>query len=141
MGGMTGPLRGVHVAIVGDDRDALEFLTQTLRYHGALVTMHDSARSVLRLMQLLIVSVVVVDLVDVSDVTLKIIRTIRGLPVEDGGRVPVIVLYSGAVEVEPRIVAEDVDSVIRKPVQASELAHTVAMVYAASTDHRPEDSA
>ena len=33
---MSTPLRGVHVAVVGDDRDALEFLTQTLRYHGAL---------------------------------------------------------------------------------------------------------
>ena len=138
---MTGPLRGVHVAIVGDDRDALEFLTQTLRYHGALVTMHESVRSVLRLMQLLMVSVVVVDLADVSDVTLKVIRTIRGLSPEDGGRVPVIVLYTGGTELEPRIVAEDVDSVIRKPVHASELAHTVAMVFAASTDHRPDAGA
>lgn len=138
---MTGPLRGVHIAIVGDDRDALEFLTQTLRYHGALVTMHDTARSVLRLMQLLIVSVVVVDVGEVSDVSLKTIRTIRGLPPEDGGRVPIIVLYSGSPDAEPRIVAEDADSVVRKPVQASELAHTVAMVYAASTDHRPDAEA
>ena len=138
---MTGPLRGVHVAIVGDDRDALEFLTQTLRYHGALVTTHDTARSVMRLMQLLIVSVVVVDLGEVSDVSLKIIRTIRGLPSDEGGRVPVIVLYAGPPDSEPRIVAEDVDSVVRKPVQAAELAHTFATVYAASTDHRPDAGA
>ena len=136
---MTTPLRGVHVAVVGDDRDALDFLSQTLRYHGALVTTHDSARSVLRLMQLLRVSVVVIDLGDVTDVSLKVIRTVRGLPPEDGGRVPIIVLYKGPTDVEPRIVAEDVDSVIRKPVQATELARTVAMVYAASTDLPPEE--
>jgi CheY-like chemotaxis protein len=131
---MTTPLRGVHVAVVGDERDALDFLTQTLRYHGALVTHHDSARSVLRLMQLLIVNVVVVDIGELSDVSLKVITTIRALPARVGGRVPIVVLYAGPSDAEPRIVAADVDSVIRKPVQAAELAHTVAMVYAASTD-------
>ena len=136
---MSTPLRGVHVAVVGDDRDALEFLTQTLRYHGALVTTHDSARSVMRLMQLLVVSVVIVDLSEVSDVSLKLVRTIRGLPADAGGRAPMIVLYSGTPDAEPRIVAEDVDSVLRKPLQAAELAHTVALVYGSSTDHRPEN--
>ena len=136
---MTTPLRGVHIAVVGDDGDALDFLSQTLRYHGALVTSHDSARSVLRLMQLLRVSVVVVDLAEVTDISLKLIRTVRGLPSDVGGRVPIIVLYAGPMDIEPRIVAEDVDSVMRKPVQATELARTVAMVYAASTDLPPED--
>jgi CheY-like chemotaxis protein len=136
---MTTPLRGVHVAVVGDDADALEFLSATLRYHGALVTNHDSARSVLRLMQLLRVSVVVVDLAEVTDVSLKLIRTVRGLPPDEGGRVPIIVLYAGPAAVEPRIVAEDVDSVIKKPVQATELARTVAMVYAASSDAPPQE--
>ena len=136
---MTTPLRGVHIAVVGDDGDALDFLSQTLRYHGALVTSHDSARSVLRLMQLLRVSVVVVDLAEVTDISLKLIRTVRGLPPDVGGRVPIIVLYAGPMDIEPRIVAEDVDSVMRKPVQATELARTVAMVYAASTDLPPED--
>ena len=136
---MTTPLRGVHVAVVGDDGDALEFLSQTLRYHGALVTIHDSARSVLRLMQLLRVSVVVVDLAEVTDVSLKLIRPIRSLPPDEGGSVPVIVLYTGPTDVEPRIVAEDVDSIVRKPVQATELARTVAMVYAATSDTPLQD--
>jgi CheY-like chemotaxis protein len=131
---MTMPLRGVHVAVVGDDSDALEFLAQTLRYHGALVTTHDSARSVLRLMQLLLVNVLVVDLGEVSDVSLKLIRGIRALPPEAGGRVPVVVLFSGPSQAEPRIVAEDVDSVIRKPVQAAELARVVATVYAVTSE-------
>ena len=135
---MATPLRGVHVALVGEDNEALNFLSQTLRYHGALVTTHDSARSVLRLMELLRVAVVVVDLGTVSDVSLKLIRTVRTLPPDAGGRVPIIVLYSGPPEVESQIVAADVDSVIKKPVQATELARTVAMVYAASSDLPPE---
>src|SRR5919197_1206155 len=116
---MRTPGRGVPVTVVGDDIDALSFLSQTLRYHGALVTTHDTARSVLRLMQLLRVSVVIVDLPEVNDVSLKVIRTVRGLPEEAGGRVPIIVLYTGTRENEQRIVAEDVDSVLKKPVQAT----------------------
>lgn len=128
------PLHGVHVAVAGDDSDALEFLAQGLRYHGALVTTHDSARTVTRLMQVLLVNVLVVDLRDVSDVALKLIRNVRALPPRDGGRVPMVVLFAGPPEAEPRLVAEDVESVVRKPVQATELARIVATVAAAAAD-------
>jgi len=132
------PLRGVHVAVAGDDSGALEFLAHTLRYHGALVTTHDSARTLMRLMQLLLVNVLVVDLAEISDVGLKLLRNIRSLPPQEGGRVPIIVLHAGPPHAEQRIVAEDVDSVLRKPIQAAELARVVATVYAASSDRAPE---
>jgi DNA-binding response OmpR family regulator len=125
-------LRGVHVAIAGDERDALEFLAQPLRYHGALVTTHDPARTVLRLMQILLVNVLIVDLSDIMDDGLKLIRDVRSLSPRDGGRVPLIALFAGPSSAEPLIVAEDVDSVIRKPVGSSELVRVVASVVAAS---------
>jgi CheY-like chemotaxis protein len=130
---MMTPLRGVHVAVVGESAAALEALTQTLRYHGALVTMHDAARSLLRLMEIVVVSVVVVDLGEVTDVSLKVIRAIRALPRDRGGRVPIVALCAGAPDLEPRIVAEDVDSIARKPISGAQLAQTVATVYAVSS--------
>jgi CheY-like chemotaxis protein len=125
-------LRGVHVAVAGDDRDALEVLAQPLRDHGALVTTHDPARTVLRLMQILLVNVLVVDLGDVMDIGLKLIRDVRALAPQVGGRVPVVALFAGPRTAEPLIVAEDVDSVVRKPVASAELVRVVASVVAAS---------
>jgi CheY-like chemotaxis protein len=130
-------LRGVHVALAGDDGDALEFLAQPLRYHGALVTTHDPARTVLRLMQILLVNVLVVDLSEVMDIGLKLIHDVRTLAAEDGGRVPVIALFPGPPSAEALVVAEDVDSVIRKPVSAAELVRVVATVVAASPGGSP----
>ncbi len=131
-------LRGVHVALAGEDRDALEFLAQGLKYYGALVTTHDSARTVLRVMQLLLVNILVVDLGDVLNGGLKLIRSIRALPAREGGRVPIVALFGGPPDAEPRIVAEDVDSVLRKPVPAGEFARVIAMVVA-STPDSPRD--
>ncbi len=136
---MATPLRGVHVAIVGEDREALEFLGQTLKYHGALVTAHESARSVLRVMQLLRVNVVIVDVRQVDGPSVELIEAVRRGAAADGARVPIVALYSGPADAEPRLVAADVDSVMKKPVQISELARTVAMVYAASSDSPPDE--
>ena len=136
---MTTPLRGVHVAVIGDDGDAADVLTQTLRHQGALVTTHTTARSVMRLMQVLIVSVVVVDVSDTTDASLALIHAIRALPASEGGRVPVIALCDGGTDVERRVVAEDVDSVVKKPVHPAELARTVSAVFAAAVDHSHAD--
>lgn len=44
-------LRGIHVAVAGDDTDALTQLAQSLKRDGALVTAHDSARGLARVME------------------------------------------------------------------------------------------
>jgi CheY-like chemotaxis protein len=136
--GMETPLRGVHVAVVGDDRDGLDFLAQTLRYHGALVTAHESPRSVLRLMHVLRVNVLVLDLRESVDVAVRLVRSVRALSPDAGGRVPIVVLFAGPPEAESQIVVEDVDSIVRKPVPAAELARVIATVYAATPERGPE---
>jgi CheY-like chemotaxis protein len=123
---MTSPLHGVHVAVAGDHGDARDFLVQTLRSHGALVTVHDSARSVTRLMQVLRVNVVVIDLDEVTAPRLKMIRSVRGWSPANGAHVPIVVLFSGSAQAESRILAENIDAVVRKPVQAAELARIIA---------------
>jgi len=127
-------LRGVHVAVVGEDTDTLKFIDESLRYHGALLTTHKSLRTVCRLMRVLLVNVLVVDLGEGVDAGLALIRDVRALAPEDGGRVPIVVLYAGPAHAERRVVAEDIDSLVRKPVQASELARIIASVFAASPD-------
>ena len=127
---MLSPLHGVHVAVAGDQSDTREFLAQTLRCHGALVTVHDSMRSLTRLIQVLQVNVLVVDLDDVTATHLKMIRSARDLFSPNGGRVPIVVLFSGPAAAEPRIAAEEVDAVVKKPVQAAELASIIAATMA-----------
>jgi len=135
----SAPLRGVHVAVVGDDHDTLTFIDESLRYHGALVTTHNSLRTVFRLMRVLLVNVLIVALGEGVDAGLALIRDVRALPAEDGGRVPIVVLFAGPAHAEPRVVAEDIDSLVRTPVQAAELARIIAEVFAASPDAVRDD--
>ena len=125
-------LRGIHVAIAGDDPNALAHLTQSLRHDGALVTTHDSARSLARVMQILVVNVLVVSLAALTSETLGLIRKVRALPRDEGGRVPIVAVYSGRPADEPWLVAEDVDSIVRTSTAEAELARAIRAVVAAS---------
>jgi len=127
-------LRGIHVAVTGDDTDALAYLAESLKRDGALVTAHGSARSLARVMQLLVVNVLVVDLSALTSESLGLIRKVRALPSEEGGRVPIVALYAGPEHDEPRLVAEDVDSVVRKPANNAEIARAIAAVFAAAPE-------
>ena len=129
---MARALHGVHVAIAGDPSDARNVLAEILRHHGALVTVHDSARSVMRVMAALEVNVVVVDLDDVTAPHLNMIRAFRGAPAANGGRVPIVVLVSSPGDMDPRLAAVDVAAVVRKPVQVTALVRIIAT--AASVD-------
>ena len=126
-------LRGIHVAVAGDDPTALAQLTASLRDDGALVTVHGSAQSLARLMALLVVNVLVVDLAARSrDHALMLIREVRARTPNDGGRVPIIALFAGSDHDEQQLVAADVDSVVRKPADAAELSRIIRDVFAAS---------
>ena len=124
-------LRGIHVAVVGDT-NVLAQLTQSLSDDGALVTAHDSGRSLARLMQLLVVNVLVVDVASLTGESVNVIRKVRALSADEGGRVPIVALYAGPAADEPQLVAEDVDSIVRQPADHAELARAIATVFAAS---------
>lgn len=131
-------LRGIHVAVAGDDTGALTELAHSLRRDGALVTAHDSARGLARLMQVLVVNVLVVDLTALTSEALGLIRRVRALPPEEGGRVPIVALYAGPERDEPRLVAEDVDSIVRKPADDAEVARAISAVFAAAPERIKE---
>ena len=125
-------LRGIHVALAGDDSHALAQLTEFLRDDGALVTIHDSAQSLARLMRLLVVNVLVVDLCVLPSEAFTLIRNVRALTPDDGGRVPIVALYAGPDGAVPRLIAADVNSIVRKPVDMTELARIINAVLAAA---------
>jgi CheY-like chemotaxis protein len=124
-------LRGIHVAVVGDT-NVLAQLTQSLSDDGALVTAHASWGSLARLMQLLVVNVLVVDVASVSAESVDLIRKVRALSADEGGRVPIVALFAGPEADEPQLVAEDVDSIVRQPADRAELARAITAVFAAS---------
>ena len=125
------PLRGIHVAVVGDT-DGLGQLTQCLSDDGALVTAHDSWRGLARLMQLLLVNVLVVDVASVNGKSVDVIRRVRARSADEGGRVPIVALFAGSPADEAQLVAEDVDSIVRQPADRVELARAIIAVFAAS---------
>jgi len=124
-------LRGIHVAIVGDT-NVLAQLSQFLGDDGALVTAHNSWRSLARLMQLLVVNVLVVDVGSLTGESVDLIRKVRARSADEGGRVPIVALFAGPASDEPQLVAEDVDSIVRQPVDQTELARAIIAVFAAS---------
>ena len=124
-------LRGIHVAVVGDT-NVLAQLTQFLGDDGALVTVHNSWRHLARLMQLLVVNVLVVDVGSLTGESVDLIRKVRARSADEGGRVPIVALFAGPASDEPQLVAEDVDSIVRQPVDQAELTRAIIAVFAAS---------
>ena len=124
-------LRGIHVAVVGDTNE-LGQVTQSLRDDGALVTAHDSWRRLARLMQLLVVNVLVVDVASITGESVDVIRRVRALSADEGGRIPIVALFAGPVSDEPQLVAEDIDSIVRQPADHAELVRAIIAVFAAS---------
>ena len=123
---MAARLRGIHVALAGDDSNALAQLTSILRDDGALVTIHDSARTLSRLTRLLVVNVLVVDLTALTGDAIAIVRDVRALTPEEGSRLPIIALYTGTAADQQDLVATRVDCVLRKPVDEGDLARTIS---------------
>jgi CheY-like chemotaxis protein len=122
---MAARLRGIHVAVAGDDSHALAQLTSSLRDDGALVTIHDSARTLSRLTRLLVVNVLVVDLVTLTGDGIAMVHDVRALRPEEGSRLPIIALYSGSESDQQRLIAARVDCILRKPVDEGDLARTI----------------
>jgi DNA-binding response OmpR family regulator len=123
---MAARLRGIHVAVTGDDSNALAQLTSSLRDDGALVTIHDSARTLARLIPLLVVNVLVVDLVTLTGDAIAMVHDVRALTPEEGSRLPIIALYNGSEADQQRLIAARVDCVLRKPVDTGDLARTIS---------------
>lgn len=119
-------LRGIHVLLAGDDTERLELFTSVLEYWGALVTGCNSAKSALHAMERLRPNVLVVDIEQIESEGEGLIRLVRALPEDAGGRIPAIAVVVIAREEEiQRLKAAGFDAHLTKPVPAVELGRAI----------------
>lgn len=120
-------LEGVHVLCVDDERDARDLVTALLERFGAKVTAKPSAADALKALN----SEEKFDVL-VSDISMpgedgySLIRKIRALPPEEGGKIPAIALTAfSRLEDKERTREEGYDQHVAKPVEPMKLVHTI----------------
>ena len=123
-GATAAALRGVHVLLVCDDAERCALFAEALKYAGALVTMSNSADDARAVMDRVRANVIVVELRDAADCT-RLIAALRGLPAEDGGKTPALVLTRSHDDAEP-LLAAGFQQHAAMPLRAAELCDAVA---------------
>jgi CheY-like chemotaxis protein len=128
-------LDGLRVLVVDDEEDARGLVSQVLREQGAEVHVAGSAREALERFGAVKPDVVVSDIGMPEADGLSLIRRIRALPSEQGGRTPAVALTAYArVEDAQRAFAAGYQTHVAKPVEAVHLATVVANLGGRSLD-------
>jgi PAS domain S-box-containing protein len=122
-------LGGVRILAVDDSRDTRELITVVLETCGANVTTAALVREALDVFAGWKPDVLICDIGMPEEDGYALIRTIRDLPPEQGGKVPAIAL-TGYVRVEDRMRALEAgyQMFVPKPIEAGELRSIVATV-------------
>jgi signal transduction histidine kinase/ActR/RegA family two-component response regulator len=120
-------LAGVSVLVVDDERDSREFVRRLLRELDATVDVAASADEAFEKIRLQPPDVVLCDIGMPEKDGYDFIRSLRGWPVQNGGRIPAaaVTAFAGA-EDRKRALLAGFQTHITKPVDASELAIVVA---------------
>jgi len=120
-------LRGVSVLLVEDDTDARETLAMVLERCGAKVTPAASAGEAMKALARALPDVLVSDIKMAGEDGYDLIRKVRGLRQERGGRIPALALtaYAGA-EHARKALAAGFEAHVAKPAAAAELVTKVA---------------
>jgi PAS domain S-box-containing protein len=118
---------GLRVLVVDDEEDALTLVSQVLASHGAEVHPVASAREALEVVGTLLPDVIVSDIGLPEEDGYSLIRKIRSLPTDRGGKTPAIALTAYAREEDRhRAFAAGYQIHVAKPVEPAELATVVA---------------
>jgi PAS domain S-box-containing protein len=120
-------LQGVKVLVVDDEPDTLELLRIVLELSGALVVTANSAAKALERLEETDPDVLLSDIGMPDKDGFDLIREVRSLPPERGGRVPAVALtaYTRA-EDRTTTLAAGFDMHIPKPVQPADVVAAVA---------------
>jgi CheY-like chemotaxis protein len=134
-----GALQGVKVLLVDDGADVREVVAGVLRDHGAEVTTASSASEALRALALGPPDVLVSEIELGGETGLSLIRQVRSLPREQGGRVPAAAISTFS-RTEDRVQAllAGFHIHLAKPVQPAELLAVVASL-ARRDGHAPAE--
>jgi CheY-like chemotaxis protein len=131
--GPSGPipppdLRGIHVLVVDDDSPVLEAMTLVLRHFGARVTPAASASAALAALQRERPDVLLSDLRMPGADGYDLVRSVRALPAERGGRIPAAAVSGcGGLEAR-RALRRGFHLHIAKPVDPTDLAEAVRVL-------------
>jgi PAS domain S-box-containing protein len=126
---------GLRVLVVDDEEDALALVSQVLVAHGAEVHAVGSAREALEKVGSLLPDVIVSDIGLPEEDGYSLIKKIRSLPTERGGRTPAVALTAYAREEDAfRAFAAGYQIHVAKPVEPTELATVVANLGGRSLD-------
>ncbi|MBV8859514.1 MAG: PAS domain-containing protein [Acidobacteria bacterium] len=120
-------LEGVKVLVVDDEPDARRLLTEVLARRGAQVRTAESAGEALETLQAWRPHVLLSDIGMPDGDGYELIRRVRELPFERGGRTPAAALtaYAGPAD-RARALASGFQLHVAKPVEPAELAAVVA---------------
>jgi PAS domain S-box-containing protein len=120
-------LGGLRVLVVDDDRETLESLAAVLSGAGAQARTASSASRALEILGHWLPDVIVSDIGMPEDDGYSLIRKVRALPPERGGRIPALAL-TAYTRVEDRlaVLASGFQAHIPKPIDAAELVAVVA---------------
>ncbi|HTQ06718.1 MAG TPA: ATP-binding protein [Polyangiaceae bacterium] len=120
-------LDGLRLLVVDDEEDALALVSQVLVAHGAEVFAAASAKDALEKLPSVRPDVIVSDIGMPGEDGYTLVRKIRSLPAEDGGRTPAIALTAYAREEDAqRAFAAGYQLHVAKPVEPAQLARMVA---------------
>jgi PAS domain S-box-containing protein len=131
MFGAPGALEGVRVLLVEDERDTREFLKTILEGCGAAVTEAASAAEALAALEHARPDVLVSDIGMPGENGYELIKRVRALPAERGGRVPAVALtaYAGPKD-RRRALLAGFHTHLAKPVEPDELLAVLASLSA-----------
>ena len=125
------PLDGIRVLLVDDDDDTRDIIERVLARRGASVVAVPSAPAALETFGSQRFDVLLVDIMMPGMDGYELMRTIRALPADKGGRVPAATLTARAVT-DDRLesLRAGFQSHLAKPIEPSELVDVVATLAA-----------
>ena len=127
-------LEGLTVLVVDDDPAPLELYREILTLAGARVRVATSARAALLMVQQEVPDAVVSDIMMPGEDGYWLIRALRDLPVEQGGRIPALAVTGDpGSHSRERTRQAGYDGHLAKPVQVAEFSATVARLASGQT--------
>ncbi len=120
-------LLGAKVLVVDDDNDARELIRSILAQNGASVRTADSAPEALKQLQARCPDVLVSDIGMPGQDGYELIRSVRALDHESGGKVPAVALTAFArSDDRRRAIGAGFQMHLSKPIEAAELVTVIA---------------
>ena len=126
---MAKELYGLKILVVDDDKDTLELLEWVLKRAGAEVKAVSSAKAALEAVQSEHPHILVSDIAMPEEDGLSLMRRIRALPKESGGRTPAVALTAHSMVTDRlQSLRAGFQSHVPKPVVPEELVEVVTSI-------------